>query len=91
MKDFVCSSSVGYIQNKCIIDLNQQEEQQKSPQLTLTLMPQRDDIVALTCESRVHHDIYNEMLDAATRANLQLFQLMKQAVVNQLKTALHAF
>ncbi|CAF1129017.1 unnamed protein product [Rotaria sordida] len=89
MKDFVCSSTVGYIQNKCIIDLNQQEEQQKSPQLTLTIMPQRDDIVALTCESRVHHDIYNEMLDAATRANLQLFDLMKQAVINQLKTVLH--
>ncbi|CAF3656481.1 unnamed protein product [Rotaria sp. Silwood1] len=82
-------NAVGYIQNKCIIDLNQQEEQQKSPQLTLTIMPQRDDIVALTCESRVHHDIYNEMLDAATRANLQLFNLMKQAVVNQLKTVLH--
>ena len=90
MKDFVCSSTVGYIQNKCICDLNHQEEQQKSPQLTLTQMPQRDDIVALTCESRVHHDIYNEMLDAGTRANLQLFQLMKQAVVNQLKVALHA-
>jgi ribonuclease PH len=89
MKDFVCSSTVGYIQNKCIIDLNQQEEQHKSPQLTLTSMPQLDDIVALTCESRVHHDIYNGMLDAATRANQQLFDLMKDAVLNQLKFALH--
>lgn len=89
MKDFVCASTVGYIQNKCIIDLNQQEEQHKSPQITLTLMPQRDDIVALSCESRVHHDIYNEMLLAVTRANLQLFQLMKNAVLTQLKTALH--
>ena len=52
-------------------------------------MPQRDDIVALSCESRVHHDIYNEMLLAVTRANLQFFHLMKQAVLTQLKTALH--
>lgn len=90
MKDFVCASTVAHVQNKCIIDLNQQEEQQKSPQLTLTIMPQRDDIVALTCESRVHHDIYNEMLDAATQANLKLFDLMKQAVVQQLKSAYRA-
>jgi len=37
----------------------------------------------------VYHDIYNEMLDAATCANLKLFNLMKQAVFNQLKIALH--
>lgn len=88
MKDFVCASTVGYIQSKCLIDLNQQEEQQKSPQLTLTSMPQRDDIVGLSCESRVHHDIYNDMLDAATRANVQLFERMKEAVLTQLKSVL---
>jgi hypothetical protein len=37
----------------------------------------------------VYHDIYNEMLDAATCPNLQLFNLMKQIVFNQLKVALH--
>jgi len=85
MKDFVCSSTVGNIQGKYIIDLNQQEEQQQTPQLTLTIMPQRDEIVALTCESRVHHDTYNDMLDSATQACQQLFQLMKHSVLEQMK------
>ncbi|CAF1325413.1 unnamed protein product [Didymodactylos carnosus] len=89
LKDFVCSSTVGNIQGKYIVDLNQQEEQQQTPKLTLTIMPQRNEIVSLSCESRVHAITYNDMLDSATNACQQLFSSMKQAVIEQLKTSLN--
>ena len=82
LKDVVCSSSAGIIDRKPIVDVNYTEESiSSSPVLTLALMPKTKEVLSMESTGRLAFDSLETVMDAATEGCLQVYQVMRDAVL----------
>lgn len=83
LKDVVTASSAGLIDRKEIIDVNYAEESISStPVLTIALLPKTKEVLSMESTGRLGFDSVSTVMDAATEGCLQVYEVMRQAVLS---------
>jgi hypothetical protein len=83
LKDVVTASSAGLIDRKAIIDVNYAEESISStPVLTIALLPKTKEVLSMESTGRLGFDSVSTVMDAATEGCLQVYEVMRQAVLS---------
>ncbi|KAM8966396.1 exosome complex component RRP41 [Pelodytes ibericus] len=85
MRDYVCASSAGFIEDTPLADLSYVEEAAGGPQLALALLPKSDQIALLEMNSRLHEDHLEKVMDAASKACKDVYAVLDQAVREHLQ------
>jgi len=82
LKDVVSASSAGLIDSKTIVDVNFTEESISStPVLTTALMPKTKEVLSMESTGRLAFDSLEAVMDAATQGCLQVYDVMKEAIL----------
>jgi exosome complex component RRP41 len=82
MKDFLCSCNAGWIDGHTLADLNHLEESARGPDLCLAYMPNRDQVVTCNLEPKLKLEVLGPVMDCATQACRQLYQVLQAAVLD---------
>lgn len=85
MRDYVCASSAGFIEDTPLADLSYVEESAGGPQLALALLPKSDQIALLEMNSRLHEDHLERVMDAASKACKDVYAVLEQVVRDHLQ------
>lgn len=85
MKDYVCASTAGYIQDTPMLDLNYLEESSGGPRLTVATLPKSGKIVFLQMDSRLHQDHLEKVLDSAVQGCRKTYVILNDIVQENLK------
>lgn len=85
MRDYVCASSAGFIEDTPLVDLSYIEEAAGGPQLALALLPKSDQIALLEMNSRLHEDHLERVMDAVTKACKDVYAVLDQVVREHLQ------
>ncbi|XP_072010721.1 exosome complex component RRP41 [Engystomops pustulosus] len=85
MRDYVCASSAGFIEDTPLADLSYVEESAGGPQLELALLPKSDQIALLEMNSRLHEDHLERVMDAASKACRDVYAVLDQVVRDHLQ------
>ncbi|KAG8534887.1 hypothetical protein GDO81_030024, partial [Engystomops pustulosus] len=85
MRDYVCASSAGFIEDTPLADLSYVEESAGGPQLELALLPKSDQIALLEMNSRLHEDHLERVMDAASKACKDVYAVLDQVVREHLQ------
>ncbi|XP_066482087.1 exosome complex component RRP41 [Tiliqua scincoides] len=85
MRDYVCASSAGFIEDVPLADLNYVEEVAGGPQLALALLPKSDQIALLEMNARLHEDHLERIIDAASKACRDIYAVLDQVVREHLQ------
>lgn len=80
IKDYVCACSVCLVNDTPLIDINYIEESNASPNLTLALLPNYDEIVLLETSSRMHVDYTDKMIESAMTGCKDIYEIMNKYV-----------
>nr|XP_006116411.1 exosome complex component RRP41 [Pelodiscus sinensis] len=80
MRDYVCASSAGFIEDTPLADLNYVEEAAGGPQVALALLPKSDQIALLEMNSRLHEDHLEQVIEAASKACKDVYAVLDQVV-----------
>ncbi|XP_040403462.1 exosome complex component RRP41 [Anser cygnoides] len=68
MRDYVCASSAGFVEDTALADLSYVEEASGGPQAALALLPTSGQIALLQMDSRLHEDHLEAVIEAASGA-----------------------
>ncbi|NXK57311.1 EXOS4 protein, partial [Chauna torquata] len=68
MRDYVCASSAGFVEDTALADLSYVEEASGGPQAALALLPTSGQIALLQMDSRLHEDHLEAIIEAASGA-----------------------
>ncbi|XP_044150435.1 exosome complex component RRP41 [Bufo gargarizans] len=85
MRDYVCASSAGFIEDTPLADLSYVEESAGGPQLALALLPKSEQIALLEMNSRLHEDHLERVIDAASKACKDVYAVLDQVVRDHLQ------
>ncbi|XP_018430056.1 PREDICTED: exosome complex component RRP41 [Nanorana parkeri] len=85
MRDYVCASSAGFIEDTPLVDLSYIEEAAGGPQLALALLPKSNQIALLEMNSRLHEDHLERVMDAASKACKDVYAVLDQVVREHLQ------
>lgn len=85
MRDYVCASSAGFIEDTPLADLNYVEEAAGGPQLALALLPKSDQIALLEMNARLHEDHLERIVGAASKACKDVYAVLDQVVQEHLQ------
>ncbi|XP_078541638.1 exosome complex component RRP41 [Lissotriton helveticus] len=85
MRDYVCASSVGFIEDTPLADLSYVEEAAGGPQAALALLPKTDQIALLEMNSRLHEDHLERVIDAASKACKDVYAVLDSVVREHLQ------
>ena len=80
MRDYLCSCTCSFIDDKPIADINFLEESGGSAKLTLSIMPRSGKVVLFQIDSRIHLGKLDQLLQSAKTACQDIFAVLKQAV-----------
>ncbi|XP_038616232.1 exosome complex component RRP41 [Tachyglossus aculeatus] len=80
LRDFVCASSAGFVEDTPLADLSYVEEAAGGPQVALALLPSSGQITLLGLDARVHEDHLERVLDAATAAARDVHTVLDRVV-----------
>ncbi|XP_073493570.1 exosome complex component RRP41-like [Phyllobates terribilis] len=85
MRDYVCASSAGFIEDTPLVDLSYVEESAGGPHLSLALLPKSEQIALLEMNSRLHEDHLERVMDAASKACKDVYAVLEQVVRDRLQ------
>lgn len=85
MRDYVCASSAGFIEDVPLVDLNYVEEVSGGPQLALALLPKSEQIALLEMNARLHEDHLERIISAASKACKDIYAVLDQVVREHLQ------
>ncbi|XP_077127072.1 exosome complex component RRP41-like [Ranitomeya variabilis] len=85
MRDYVCASSAGFIEDTPLADLSYVEESAGGPHLSLALLPKSEQIALLEMNSRLHEDHLERVMDAASKACKDVYAVLEQVVRDHLQ------
>ncbi|KAJ1195081.1 hypothetical protein NDU88_004364 [Pleurodeles waltl] len=85
MRDYVCASSVGFIEDTPLADLSYVEEAAGGPQAALALLPKTDQIALLEMNSRLHEDHLERVIDTASKACKDVYAVLDSVVREHLQ------
>ncbi|CAI8055943.1 Exosome complex component RRP41 [Geodia barretti] len=85
LKDFVCASSAGYIEDTPLLDLNYLEETAGGPNLTLALLPKSNKIVLVQMDSRLHADHLEKVMNTAITGISRVHAILDRTVKEHLQ------
>ncbi|RIA92454.1 ribosomal protein S5 domain 2-type protein [Glomus cerebriforme] len=88
MKDYVCACSAGCINDEPVLDLNNIEETNNVPELTVALLPKTDKITLLQMESRLHVDKFQPVMEMAAIGCKEIHTILDKAVRENVKDLL---
>ncbi|XP_001515504.1 exosome complex component RRP41 [Ornithorhynchus anatinus] len=80
LRDFVCASSAGFVEDTPLADLSYVEEAAGGPQVALALLPGSGQITLLGLDARVHEDHLERVLEAATAAARDVHTVLDRVV-----------
>ncbi|XP_015746940.1 exosome complex component RRP41, partial [Python bivittatus] len=78
LRDYVCASSAGFVEDTALADLNYIEEAAGGPQLALALLPKADHIALLEMNGRLHEDHLERITEAARGACRDVHAVLDQ-------------
>uniref|UniRef100_H9G8D2 Putative exosome complex component RRP41 n=1 Tax=Anolis carolinensis TaxID=28377 RepID=H9G8D2_ANOCA len=85
LRDYVCASSAGFIEDTPLADLNYVEEASGGPQLALALLPKSEQIALLEMNARLHEDHLERIMEAASKACKDVYLVLDQVVREHLQ------
>lgn len=87
LRDYVCASSAGFVDESALADLNYVEEAAGGPQLALALLPKAEHIALLEMNGRLHEDHLERIAEAARKACQDVHAVLEQVVREHLREA----
>ncbi|KAM4029641.1 exosome complex component RRP41-like [Anomaloglossus baeobatrachus] len=85
MRDYVCASSAGFIEDTPLSDLSYVEESAGGPHLSLALLPKSEQIALMEMNSRLHEDHLERVMDAASKACKDVYAVLETVVRDHLQ------
>ncbi|XP_039220606.1 exosome complex component RRP41 [Crotalus tigris] len=85
LRDYVCASSAGFVEDSPLADLNYIEEAAGGPQLALALLPKADQIALLELNGRLHEDHLERLTEAASKACRDVHAVLDRVVREHLR------
>lgn len=85
LRDYVCASSAGFVEDSPLADLNYIEEAAGGPQLALALLPKADQIALLEMNGRLHEDHLERLTEAASKACRDVHAVLDRVVREHLR------
>lgn len=80
MKDFVCATSAGYIEDCPVLDLNYLEETSGGPDLTIATLPKSGKLIYIQMDAKLHADNLTIVLDTAVQGSKQVHTILDRVV-----------
>lgn len=84
MTDYITSCSVGFANDKAILDMNYIEENAEAPLVTLAICPKSEKVLLLNTECRLHMDNLEECLNLAKDGCLLLAEKLDNTIREQI-------
>uniref|UniRef100_A0A8C5SJT2 Exosome complex component RRP41 n=1 Tax=Laticauda laticaudata TaxID=8630 RepID=A0A8C5SJT2_LATLA len=85
LRDYVCASSAGFVEETALADLNYTEEAAGGPQVALALLPKADRIALLEMNGRLHEEHLERVAEAARKACRDVHAVLDQVVREHLR------
>lgn len=83
VKGLVSAATCGCVGDTPVVDLNHNEEATHgSPHLTLAILPRNEEILTIELQNRLHMDLLEKVMDAATRACVDTHTVLDAAIQN---------
>ena len=87
LKDYVTACTAGYIHDRVLIDVNNQESSiGGGSELTLAMLPKSEEIVLLEMAQRFHVDHLEKVMDAAAKGCKDIHDIIDKVVRKHMKT-----
>jgi exosome complex component RRP41 len=80
MKDYVSASTVSFINDTPLMDINYLEESSGGPQLSLAILPKSEKIVLFQMDSRLHMDNMDKVLKLAVKGCKDVYTLLRRTI-----------
>jgi exosome complex component RRP41 len=90
MVDYVCACTAGCLGKDPVLDLNHAEESSESPKLTVAILPKTGRVNLLQMESRIHIDMFENVVTLATEGCAQIHQILEGVTRDRAREQLQA-
>ncbi|MFQ5969892.1 MAG: exosome complex exonuclease Rrp41 [Nitrososphaerales archaeon] len=80
MKDLVASCAAGKVDDRIVLDINDEEDKEGQADMPLALLPNLNQITLMQMDGIVSEDEYKKCLDAAIEGCKRVYQLQKEAL-----------
>ena len=87
LKDYVTACTAGYIHDRVLVDVNNQESSIASgSELTVAILPKSEEIVLLEMAQRFHVDYLETVMNAAMQGCKDIHEILDKVVRRHLVT-----
>ena len=80
MKDYVSATTVSFVNDTPLMDINYLEESSGGPQLSLAILPKSEKVVLFQMDSRLHMDNMEKVLNLAVKGCKDIYTLLKRTI-----------
>ncbi|XP_031570086.1 exosome complex component RRP41-like [Actinia tenebrosa] len=80
MKDYVSASTVSFVNDTPLMDINYLEESSGGPQLSLAILPKSEKVVLFQMDSRLHMDNMEKVLKLAVKGCKDVYTLLRRTI-----------
>jgi len=80
MKDIVCASSAGFMDEAAVVDVNHVEESHGGPVVIVALLPKSEQIALLEVNGRLHEDHLDRVMDVALKGCKDVYECLERSV-----------
>lgn len=87
MKDYVSASTVSFVNDTPLMDINYLEESSGGPKLSLAILPKSEKIVLFQMDSRLHMDNMENVLNLAVKGCKDIYTLQKRTIMEKAEQA----
>jgi exosome complex component RRP41 len=83
MRDLVASCAAGKIDNKIVLDINDEEDKEGGADMPVAYMPRLEQVTLLQLDGRLTPEQFNECLDKAIGGCKMVYEIQKQALMQK--------
>jgi exosome complex component RRP41 len=83
MRDLVASCAAGKIDNKIVLDINDEEDKEGGADMPVAYMPRLEQVTLLQLDGRLTPKQFNECLDKAIGGCKMVYEIQKQALIQK--------
>mmetsp|Transcript_4425 Transcript_4425/g.8738 ORF Transcript_4425/g.8738 Transcript_4425/m.8738 type:complete len:139 (+) Transcript_4425:1064-1480(+) len=81
LRDFVCASSVGYLEGSVLVDLNSVESNMGGPELVVAMLPHSNGVLHCQADARISTlETFESMMEAGINGASQIFAVLSREV-----------
>jgi exosome complex component RRP41 len=83
MHDLVASCAAGKVDNKIVLDINDEEDKEGQADMPVAYMPRLEQVTLLQLDGRLAPEQFNECLDKAIGGAKMVYEIQKQALMQK--------